>query len=340
MFKSVSYFLFLSMLILFSSSCSKGKKGDQQQVEQKTKKVAIATASYDSVQVSREFSANIEAYVTNNIVPQTPNRISRILVNVGDYVRKGQLLVTLDEANLTQNKLQLQNLEAEFKRIDDLYAIGGISKSQWESRKTALDVSKTAYANLLQNTMLTAPTNGVVTARNYDPGDMVSLANPILVVEQITPLKMHTNISAQYFNSIKKELPVKVSVDLFPQEVFEAKVALTYPTIDSRTHTFETEIELPNIDKRLRPGMYAKASIDMGMQRVLLVPDIAVRTLAGTTNHYVFVVADGIAHQQNIEVGSLYGDKYEVLSGLNEGDKIVVAGLLNLKDGDQVSTQE
>ena len=108
---------------------------------------------------------------------------------MGDRVSKGQKLVSMDEANLKQTKFQLDNQEIEFKRMDELYKVGGASKSEWDAAKMALDIKETAYRNLLENTSLLSPINGVVTARNYDNGDMYSGGEPVLVVEQLTPVR-------------------------------------------------------------------------------------------------------------------------------------------------------
>lgn len=316
------------------SSC--GGKKDEAEQKKEIKSVKLESVVKDTIRVTEEFTANVEAYVKNNIAPQTPNRISRILVEVGDNVRKGQLLVTLDEANMRQTKLQLENLQAEFNRLEELYAVGGISRSQYEAQKTALEVSKTAYNNLAQNTMLRSPTNGVVTARNYDNGDMVSPQLPILTIEQIAPLKMKINVSEKHFTTIKKGNKVDVTLDVFPGEIFEGVVALTYPTVDPNSRTFEVEISLKNSNRKVRPGMYAKAKIDMGLKEFTMVPDVAVRTLPGTNDKYVFIIENGIARQRNIKIGELYGNKFVVEEGLTPEDEVVVGGILSLKDGDKV----
>lgn len=134
-------------------------------------------------------------------------RIDRIFVEVGDRVSKGQKLVSMDAANLKQIKYQLDNQQIEFKRIDELYKVGGASKSEWDAAKMNLDIRETSYKNLLENTSLLSPINGVVTARNYDNGDMYSGGEPVLVVEQITPVKLYINVSEGYFTKVKKGAP-------------------------------------------------------------------------------------------------------------------------------------
>lgn len=181
------------------------RKAVAEQVDEKPR-VKLADVKARPVEQIHEYTATVEAEVKNNIAPSSPVRIDRILVEVGDRVSKGQKLVSMDEANLKQTKFQLDNQEIEFKRMDELYKVGGASKSEWDAAKMALDIKETAYRNLLENTSLLSPINGVVTARNYDNGDMYSGGEPVLVVEQITPVKLLINVSETYFTQVKKVL--------------------------------------------------------------------------------------------------------------------------------------
>ena len=175
------------LLTVFMGSCTGGKdKAAAEHVDAKPI-VKLADVKARPVDQIQDYTATVEAEVKNNIAPSSPVRIDQIFVEVGDRVSKGQKLVQMDAANLKQTKLQLDNQEIEFNRIDELYKVGGASKSEWDASKMQLDVKKTAYKNLLENTSLQSPINGVVTARNYDNGDMYSGGEPVLVVEQITP---------------------------------------------------------------------------------------------------------------------------------------------------------
>ena len=118
------------------------------------------------------FTGTVEADVVNNIAPQQPSRIKDIKVEVGDRVKKGDLLVTLDKSSLEQIKVQLENAKDEFERTDKLYKAGGASKSEWDARRMQYQTTQTIYNNLVENTTLISPISGVVTARNYDNGDM------------------------------------------------------------------------------------------------------------------------------------------------------------------------
>ena len=150
--------------------------------------IEIAEVSAREVSQESVFTGTVEADVVNNIAPQQPSRIKDIKVDVGDHVKKGDVLVTLDKSSLEQIKVQLENAKDEYERTDKLYKAGGASKSEWDARRMQYNVTKTTYENLVENTTLISPISGIVTARNYDMGDMYSGAQPVLVVAQIKPV--------------------------------------------------------------------------------------------------------------------------------------------------------
>ena len=242
--------------------------------------VKLSTVTSRDVEQIGEYTATVEAEAKNSIAPTSPGRISQIFVEVGDYVRKGQKLVQMDAANLTQLKLQLDNQEKEFNRVDELYKVGGASKAEWDAAKTNLDVRRSSYENLLENTQLVSPLNGVVTARNFDNGDLyTSTQTPVLVVQQISPVKLLVNVSEPNFPKVTKGMAVKVKLDVYEGEEFEGKVSLVYPTIDAATHTFPVEITLANANKRVRPGMFARVTMNFGSKNHVVVPDMYFQSL-------------------------------------------------------------
>ncbi len=276
----------------------------------------------------------------NNIAPSSPVRIDKIFVEVGDHVSKGQKLVQMDAANLKQTKLQLDNQEVEFNRIDELYKVGGASKSEWDAAKMAYDVKKTAYQNLLENTSLLSPISGVVTARNYDSGDMYSGGNPVLTVEKITPVKLLINVSEVYFTKVKKGAPVNVKLDVYGDEAFEGKISLIYPTIDPSTRTFQVEIQLPNQNQKVRPGMFARASLNFGTEENVVVPDLAIVKQAGAGDRYVYVYKDGKVTYNKVELGRRMGAEYELKSGVPNNSQVVIAGQTRLINGTEVEVEK
>ena len=324
------------------SACTGTKKEDtaaSSAVDEKPL-VKVALVTMRPVEQSREYTATVEAEVTNNIAPMTPVRIQNIYVEVGDRVSKGQKLVQMDAANLTQLKLQLDNQKVEFNRIEELYKVGGVSKSEWEAAKMMLDVRETSYNNMLENTALLSPISGIVTARNYDSGDMFSGARPVLTVEQITPVKLIINVSEGYFTQVKKGQSVKIKVDVYGDEEFEGKVNLVYPTINPATRTFPVEVRLDNRDTKVRPGMFARAIMNFGTMDHVVVPDVAVEKQAGSGERYIFVYENGKVYRRVVELGRRMGSEYELISGAENNSQVVIAGQSRLLDGMEVTVEK
>lgn len=328
------------LLVVVLGSCTGGKeKGTALKVEEKPR-VKLADVAARPVEQIQEYTATVEAEVKNNIAPSSPVRIDKIFVEVGDHVSKGQKLVQMDAANLQQMKLQLDNQEIEFKRVDELYKVGGASKSEWDAQKMALDVKQTSYKNLLENTSLLSPISGVVTARNYDNGDMYSGGNPVVVIEQITPVKLLINVSETYFAKVKKGAPVDVKLDVYGDEEFKGYISLIYPTVDAATRTFQVEIRLDNRDQRVRPGMFARATLNFGTQDNVVVPDLAIVKQAGSGDRYVYVYKDGKVSYNKVELGRRMGKEYELKSGVPDNSQVVIAGQTRLINGMEVEVEK
>ncbi|WP_294618018.1 efflux RND transporter periplasmic adaptor subunit [uncultured Bacteroides sp.] len=335
-----SFQLIALLAVALLGACSGGaEKAVAEKVEEKPK-VKLAGVSSRPVDQVQEYTATVEAEVKNNIAPASPVRIDRIFVEVGDRVAKGQKLVSMDAANLKQAKFQLDNQRIEFSRVDELYKVGGASKSEWDAARMNLDVRETSYKNLLENTALLSPINGVVTARNYDNGDMYSGGAPVLVVEQITPVKLLINVSEGYFTKVKKGAPVTVKVDVYGDEEFEGTVSLVYPTIDAATRTFPVEVQLVNRDQRVRPGMFARVTLNFGTQDHVVVPDLAIVKRAGSGDRYVYVYKDGKVSYNKVELGRRMDTEYELISGVDNNSQVVIAGQSKLADGVEVEVEK
>ena len=302
--------------------------------------VSVITAQAEDVDITNTFTSNVEPYATNNIVSQTAGRIVSIKAEVGDKVRKGQLLATMDDVNLAKTRMQYVNDSTELARLTQLYEIGAVSQADYDMVKLSLNVTKKTYQNLAENTYLRSPLNGVVTARNYDKGDMYSMAQPIFVVEQIQPVKMLVNVSESLFTQVHEGMEFDINVDAYPGEVFKGKVNLLYPTVSATTHTFPVEVISENKDERLRPGMFARVTANFGTNHNVVIPDIAVVKQQGSGEHFVYVLQpDNTVKYTLVELGRRLGNRYEIVSGIKEGDKIVTEGQVRLKDGVSVTVK-
>ncbi len=303
--------------------------------------VSVVTAQAEDVDITNTFTSNIEPFATNNIVSQTAGRIVSINVEVGDKVRKDQLLAKMDEVTLAKTRLQYINDSTELARLTELYKIGAVAQSDFDMAKLAHNITKRTYNNLLENTYLRSPLNGVVTARNYDKGDMYSMALPIFVVEQIQPVKMLVNVSESLFTQVHEGMEFDINVDAYPGESFKGKVNLLYPTVNAATHTFPVEVICENKDQRLRPGMFARVTATFGTNHHIVIPDVAVVKQQGSGEHFVYVLKpDNTVKYTLVELGKRMGNRYEIVSGINEGDRIVTEGQIRLKDGVNVTVKQ
>lgn len=323
----------LSAGLLASCSSSSSSQATEEQSADTVRLVEVAPAEMRALSLSEEFTAQLEAKVVNNITAQAGGRLKQLLVKVGDRVGAGQAVARMEATQAAQAQIQLADAKTNFARMDELYKVGGVSKAQWEQAKSAVDQAKLAYGNAAENTVLRSPISGFVTAKNYDNGDMTSPQLPVVVIQQIAPVKAVIGVSEQYYSFLKKGAAATLSVDALGEETFSGVVTNIFPTLDPVTHTVSTEIEVANKDLKLRPGMYARVHLDFGTKEALTVPDKAIVRQAGSGARYVYVFSGGKAVYRAVELGQQQGDLYEVVSGLNAGDQVIISAPSNLKNG-------
>ena len=302
-----------------------------------TPSVEVVSASARDVAQESVYSSTVEAYATNNIMPQAGARIRKINVEVGDYVVKGQVLAEMDRFQLEQLELQIQNDEVEYARLKGLFEEGGVSQSDFEAAELGYKVRKTNYQNLLENTILRSPINGYVTARNFDVGDMFAMSAPLFTVQQVVPVKLLVGISENEYTKVKKGDVVSLSVDALPGRTFTGKVNRLYPTINAATHTFNAEVIVQNADRALRPGMFARVTVTFGVNHNIVLPDQCIVKQEGTGQKFVYILNnDDTVSYVPVTLGRHIGTEYEVIDGVQEGDSVVRKGQATLKDGVKV----
>lgn len=345
-FRKFAAYAFMASAMLMTSCSSEEKK-----VEEKVEKplVKVETVVSQSVDQIGNYTATTEADVVNNITTAMPNRIKAIYVDEGQKVSKGQRLVALDDVNTDSYELQVANAEANLKNVEinynravELYKIGGGTKQSVEqmelsliNAQNALASAKRALQNVKENTVLTSPISGVVTARNYDAGDMTGQL-PILTIAQVQPVKIVINVSESELAKVNNGMPAVVKFDTYGDEEFAGKVTMVAPTVDVATRTFGVEVTVANKDNRILPGMFARVELNLGTMEHVVVPDKAVVKQPGSGNYYVYVYKDGKVSYNQVQLGQRMGDKYELISGVESGSQVVVSGQSRLANGDAV----
>lgn len=340
------YLLTLPLLLAALSSCNGGDKQDASQAEEKRPLVKIETVDNREVVQEGNYTATVEPENINNISASSPNRIKAIYVDEGMRVSKGQKLVLLDDVNTSTYELQVENAKANLENVQinydravELLKIGGGTQQNVDQMQLQLTNAKNALAsaertlrNVRENTVLVSPINGMVTARNYDPGDMTG-SLPILTVAQVQPVKIVINVSESELSKIRKGMPADVRFDTYGDELFHGTITMVSPTVDSNSRTFGVEVTVQNPDNRILPGMFGRVKLNLGVAEHVVVPDRAVVKQPGSGNHYVYVYHDGKVSYNKVELGQRLGDAYELLSGVEPGSQVVVSGQTKLADG-------
>ncbi len=329
----------VAAILLTAAAC--GNNSNESVVEEvRIPIVEVSRVNKENVPHSNVYSSTIQANIVNNIAPQNGARIVKINAEIGDFVSAGQILAEMDDSNLEQAKLRLVNSEEELGRVKQLFEEGGISQSDFDALELNYKVAKRSYENLLENTVLRSPVSGVVTARNYDRGDMYGMSQPLYTVQQITPVKLLVPISESDYTKVRKGDKVSVTADALPGNTYVGSIVRIYPTMDAATHTFNVEVQVRNEKRELRPGMFARATVDFGSVENVVIPDQAAVKMQGAGTRQVFVLnADNTVSVKVVTLGRHFDSKYEILEGLDGDETIVVKGHTSLRAGDKVEVR-
>ena len=325
----------VSVLIVFGAACS-SKKSNEQGVNTDTliaKTVKTLTLKKEQTMRTLVFTSSIIPFEEVHLAPASPGRIEKMNVEVSDNVSQGQVLVQMDRTQLQQAKINMLTLETDFKRLDTLKKTGSIADQQYDQLKARYEIAKSSYEFLLENTQLKAPFSGIVSGKYFEDGEMYSgapvpsVGKPaILSIIQINNLKAIVSISSSYYPLISLGMKADVKSDIFPDLTFKGEIYRIYPTIDNTTKTFNIEVKIQNYDLKLRPGMFSKIQLNLGMGEAILVPSIALIKQTGTNNMYAYVNEQNIAVKKAVKTGKIIDDKTEILEGLNEGDELIIVG--------------
>lgn len=306
--------------------------------------VKVSTLAKTKIARTIDYTATILPFEEVNVAPSTPGRIDKIYVEVGDKVNKGDDLFLMDRTQLYQLKLQLSSHAKELSRLDTLLKSGSAKQQQYDQMKTQYDVTKTNVDFMEQNTLLKAPFLGVVTGKYYEDGEMYS-GSPttttgraaVVTVMQVNPLKVNVSITEQYYPLIRMRMKAEITSDVYKNEKFTGSVYRISPTINSGTRSFNVEIELPNRNDLLKPGMFVRVSMDLGEVETFVVPANTVLVQEGTNIRYVFTQRNNVAERIEVTLGKRFDDQLEIISAnLKEGDKLITEGQARLVNGDKI----
>jgi membrane fusion protein (multidrug efflux system) len=333
---------------LIISACSSKKEAATSEnaatvTEMSAKPVKVLTIAKSAISRTIDYTATILPFEEVNMAPSVPGRIDKIYVEEGDRVNKGQELFLMDRTQLYQLKLQLSSLEKDLTRLDTLLRTGSAKQQAYDQMKTQYDVLKTNVEFMEDNTLLRAPFSGVITGKYFENGEMYSGTpttqsgrSAIVTLMQVNPLKINVAVSEQYYPLVKRGMKANIAADVY-DELFTGRVFRISPTINSVSRSFLAELELPNRNNLLKPGMFVRVSMNLGEVETFVVPANTVLIQEGTNIRFVFVKKGNIAERIEINLGKRFDDQLEIISdNLKEGDLLVTEGQARLINGDKI----
>ncbi|NTV47807.1 MAG: efflux RND transporter periplasmic adaptor subunit, partial [Chlorobiales bacterium] len=327
----------------FVSACGKSEApkavDEGQPVSVKTAQV-VAEATEDPI----VYSAAIEAGDRAEIATRVMGRVEGIYVKEGDFVKAGQLLMKISskdiDAKLAQSEAQIgaanaqyQNAEKNLKRFESLVSENAATQKEMDdvrlgyeaalAQKKAAEQMKNEVEEMGRYVRLTAPFSGVVAAKMIDVGDLASPGYPVMVVETTGDIKVSASVPESEIGYVQVGMPAKVVLPASNSGdkdlVYEAKITQVVPSLDPASHQFKIKAKINQLDKNVRPGMFARIMVGKSNQKALMVPKSAVFTRGQLEGLFV-VDKDNRARLRWIRTGRETGNYVEVLTGLDSGE--------------------
>ena len=324
-----------------------GSRGEEQQVEERVVPVSVADVEMVRVTPTLEFSGSIAPSREASVGAMMSAQVSRMHVEPGDRVNKGDLMVEMAGEQLTQVEAQFIATEKDWERMKRLLEAGAITQQVFDQVDAGYEAARASYDLVYESTMIRAPFPGIVAATYLEEGEVFVLmpgggaSTPAIVeVVQMDVVKVEISISERDLPEVRKGLQAKIEVASYPDRTFEGKIRLVEPVIDPRTRTAKAEIVIPNSGELLRPGMYAHLTLELEPRDVLLVPHDGVLQQEGTGRYFSMLLEDGHARRVDVVLGSAFGDRHEVLSGLEAGQTVITTGRYRLPDGARVAVRQ
>jgi len=330
----------LFVLAAFALIGCSSKETSATQEEERVEQVRTTVLQPREIEREISVSTNLQGYLTQNVSPSLTGRIEHIYCEVGNKVTKGTDLVRMDQTQYKTTKITLTNLEVEKNRLEQLLKTGSATQQQYDQITTQYNSTKEQLEFLEQNTYVKAPFVGVISAKNYEDGELYG-GQPILVITQLDKLKALVAVPETYFPKFKEGMKLSLTSEIYPDKVFPATVEIVYPTIDPSTHTFQCKIVIPNGKNLLRPGMYVTTTIGLGKADALVIPYQAVEKLVGANDRYVFIVENGRAKRVAVTLGQRFDQDVEIIAPeIVPGVEVVTTGQHKLVDGVKVNIVE
>jgi membrane fusion protein (multidrug efflux system) len=303
--------------------------------------VVAATAAMQPMGVEIEAVGTTRANESVLITSEDSNTITAIRFAEGEVVERGAVLVEMEDAeaqaSLAESQAQLADAQSQYTRSQNLVARQALSIAELDQLDAQLKAARARVAAAqarLDDTVIRAPFTGRTGFRQVSAGSFVSAGTPITTLDDTSVIKLDFTVPETYLFVIKRGLPVTASSTGLPGREFTGVVTNMESRVDPVTRSIMVRAEIPNLDGTLRQGMFMTVSLRGDEVPTLLVPEGAIVPEQGRT--YVFVTHNDLIEQREVTIGKRRPGEVEIVMGLAEGERVVVEGTQNVRDGTAV----
>jgi len=324
------------LFALAASSSAFGQSGSRGDAA-----VAVETASAEARALESTVKAigTLTAEAAATLRAEVPGQILAVHFREGQPLAEGAELYSIEatilQAEVNEARANVNRSEAALKRAEEMQTKQLISGTDYDAARANYDVDVARLRSSkarLEKTEIRAPFDGFVGLRRINVGDYATVGQELV---ELNPLRVDFSVPEILLPKIKSGLALEVTVDAYPDEVFAGSVIAVAPRSDVQGHSLEVRASLPNDELKLRPGLFVRISISLGMKPdAIVIPEQAIWPIG--QNKTVFVVVDGKAQQRVVKLGERQPGFVEITDGISAGEVIVTAGQMKLHDGAKV----
>jgi membrane fusion protein (multidrug efflux system) len=273
--------------------------------------------------------------------PEITGRIDRISFNEGNSVDKGTALIHFDDAiykaQVDEAKARVSLSETEYRRVNKLFKNGATSETAKDSALAQMRINEAQLEQAkvtLRKMTLRAPFTGIVGLRQFSPGDYITSGSDLVEIVDIESMKLDFRIPEVYLPQVATGQTLSISLSAFPNETFTGTVTAISPQISEQGRNILVRALLPNKDKKLRPGLFAKVQLLVKQQNLIVVPEQAL--IPQGTGFLVYLYKDDKVTPVPVQLGQRQKGTI-ALTGINVGDIVITAGQLKLQPGSPIT---
>src|SRR5689334_5183098 len=303
--------------------------------------VTLAPVRSERMAQKLEALGNARANESVDVSSKTSNIVTAVKFRDGERVRRGQVLVQLDDAQVRAEvaaaEAAVTESESQYNRSRELLSTQALSKSSFDQLEATLksNRAKLAAANArLEDTVIRAPFSGRVGLRRVSVGSLINPGSVITTLDDTSVIKLDFAVPENFLATLREGLSVRATAPAFPGRVFAGKVASIDSRVDQATRSVTVRALLANEDGALKPGMFLNVALANDEREALVIPEEALTPEA--ERQYVFVVADGKAERREVRIGGRRPGSVEIVAGLAAGEQVIVEGTQKVRDGGPV----